>query len=195
MAEIIDTDTVCNEYLEDGEHILWSQVPEDNRLHLNGGIPGIVFGSVLLIAGAAVFIVFFKIFDVVQAVMASALFVFFGILCIVSSFARVESFFLTNKRVMIFHSMTYRDIRHYNISYITSKKNKHNELGEITLFGPAVLRKRHSAGAVGGTDYKATAYTLYDVRDYERVIEMIKAQKDMPEACEKARKAERKQGF
>ena len=193
MSGIVNNETVYNDYLEEGEHILWSQVPEDRRLHLRGGILGVVFGSVLLIAGAAVFIVILMMFGVLQAVLGSALFVFFGILCIMSSLGRAESYFLTNKRVLIFCSITYKEIRYYNITYTASKKNKYNGLGEITLFGQAALRREHNSGVRDGTSYIVSTYTLYDVKDCERVIEIIKAQKNMPEALEKTREAERYQ--
>ena len=195
MSGIVSNETVYDNYLEEGEHILWSQIPEDNRLHLSDGILGVVFGSILLIAGAAAGIAVFVLFGALQAVMGSVLFIFFGILCIMSSFGRPESYILTNKRVLIFHSMTYKDIRYYNITYTTSKKNKYNDLGEITLFGKAVFRKERRSGVSGGISYSVATYTLYDVKDYERVIEIIKAQKDMPEAFEKAREAERYMGW
>ena len=177
------SDIEFENYLKDGEHILWSQIPEKRKLHLRGGIIPIVFGAAFLIAGLYVLLNERDYYDLI--------FIIIGLMIIFASIERFAAYLLTDKRILIFKGTSHKEIPYHRISFVTVEKKKNSDMGTVSICFSYLKKRidRHS------TEYKVKYRNLYDVQDCEKVADIIKAQKDIPNAYDKAREVERMQGF
>ncbi|WP_028518054.1 hypothetical protein [Ruminococcus flavefaciens] len=176
------SDIEFENYLKDGEHILWSQIPEKRKLHLHSGIIPIVLGAVFLIAGLYVLLNEHDYY--------SLIFIIVGLLCIFTFIERSAVYLLTDKRILIIKNMTVKEISYYHISFVTVHKNKNSDIGTVKICFTHLSDSPNSRG-----EYRVSWISLYDIPDCERVADIIKTQKDLPDAYDKAREAERMQGF
>ena len=103
---------------------------------------------------------------------------------------RSAAYLLTDKRVLIFKGKKHKEIPYYNISFVAVEK-KNSDMGTVALCF-SYLRKSPGHHT---KEYKVRWRKLYDVQDCEKVADIIKTQKDIPNAYDKAREAERMQGF
>ncbi|SHM89473.1 PH domain-containing protein [Ruminococcus flavefaciens] len=181
------TDIDYDAYLDEGEHILWSQVPDKKKFHLPQGIIPVVLSLVFIIAGSYVLkIQHDKLVDFLYGLV----FIIFGMVALFNYIERSATYLFTDKRIFIFKATKYKEIRYHNISFISVEKKKDSDTGNISLCFTHLLNRPHHQ-----REYKVTSQTIYDVQDCEKVAEIIKAQKDTTNAYKKAREIEREQGF
>ena len=176
------SDIEFENYLKDGEHILWSQIPEKRKFHLHSGIIPIVLGAVFLIAG--LYVLWY------EHAYSAIVFVIVGLITIFTYIERSAAYLLTDKRILIIKNMTVKEISYYHISFVMVHKKKNSDSGTIAI---CFTHLSNNAGHRG--EYKVMHHNLYDVQDCEKVEDIIKKQKDLPNAYDKAREAERMQGF
>ena len=166
------SDIEFEKYLKDDEHILWSQIPEKKKLHLSEGIIPIVLGAAVLIAGLYVLLN--------EHALSSLIFIIVGLIIIFAGIERSAAYLLTDRRVLIFKGEEYKEIPYYNISFITVEKKKNSDIGTVALCF-SYLRKSPGHHT---KEYKVRWRKLYDVQDCEKVADIIKTQKDIPNAYE-----------
>lgn len=178
------SDIEFENYLKDGEQILWSHIPEKKKLHLSDGIIPIVLGAACVIAGLYVLLN--------ERAYSALVFIIIGLIIISAGIERSAAYLLTDKRVLIFKGEKYKEIPYHHISFVTVDKKKNSDMGTVSLCF-SYLRKRRTGHHT--KEYKVRWRKLYDVQDCEKVADIIKAQKELPNAYDKAREAERRQGF
>ena len=150
---------------------------------MSEGIIPIVLGAAGLITGLYVLLN--------ERALSSLIFIIVGLIIIFAEIERSAAYLLTDKRVLIIKGMKYKEIPYHHISFVTVEKKKNSDMGTVSLCF-SYLRKRPGHHT---KEYKVRWRKLYDVQDCEKVAEIIKTQKDMPNAYDKAREAERMQGF
>ena len=181
------TDINYDDYLEEGEHILWSQTAENKKLHLKEGIVPVVLGAGFTIMGICM--------AIISGIFAGLILITLGLLLLFASFERSAAFLLTDKRIIVFKDRTKKEIRYYYISFLTVERKKNSDAGNINIC-ISYLGHHDYDSYSSSPDYKVRVFaTLYDVQDCKRVEEIIKEQKNLPNAYEKARQVEREQGF
>ncbi len=189
--EKLTEEYIYENYLEESESILYSQLPEKKRLYLKGSV-GAVIGT-LMIFSFAIFIIYmflsmtgykWVILPVIIAVLILLSF------CFVS---KTSTFVVTDKRVLIFTSLTFKEVRYDGIRYVEMHIQKNKDIGFIRLYTKI---SGYEGSDNGGS---SRCLGLYDVEDVGRVANLIKSQmlsKDSyKKALEKVREAERMQGY
>lgn len=126
-----------------------------------------------------------------ERALSSLIFIIVGLIIIFAGIERSAAYLLTDRRVLIFKGEEYKEIPYYNISFITVEKKKNSDIGTVALCF-SYLRKSPGHHT---KEYKVRWRKLYDVQDCEKVADIIKTQKDIPNAYDKVREAERMQGF
>ncbi|SEH50265.1 PH domain-containing protein [Ruminococcus flavefaciens] len=119
------SDIEFENYLKDGEHILWSQIPEKKKLHLSEGIIPIVLGAAVLIVGLYVLLN--------ERALSSLIFIIVGLIIIFAEIERSAAYLLTDKRVLIIKGMKYKKIPYHHISFVTVEKKKNSDMGTVSL--------------------------------------------------------------
>lgn len=176
------SDINYEDYLKDGEHILWSQIPEKKKFHLHSGIFTVIIGAVFILIGVEMILKERSYYALIPII--------FGLIVVFAFIDRSAAYLLTDKRILIIKGLTVKEISYYHISFVSVEKKKNSDTGTIAIcFTHLSNRPNHQR------EYRVTWHNLYDVQDCERVADIIKAQKDLPNAYDKAREAERMQGF
>lgn len=182
---------IYENYLEQGESILWSQLPEKKSLHLKDSV-GAVIGTLIIIS--------FAIFPVYMILsMTSYKWVILPVIIVILILLSLcfvgmaSTFAVTDKRVLIFKDFTFKELKYDGIRYVETIKRKNKDIGIIRLF----TKISGDEGSDNGVSIRFLG--LYGVEDVERVTGLIKDQmlsKDSyKKAYEKAREAERMQGY
>lgn len=188
------TDIKFENYLEDGEHILWSKTDRRRKIRIKYHcLPNVVIAIAIFLIGL---IILFKILGAgernILSFIVPTMFLCFGMIIILLSIEFTASaYFITDKRVFIFKSLTFCELKLYEICGIVAKKNKNDDKGRIILY------KYIGQGSTGPDDNaeKDVFVTLYDVEEPENVVSILRRHKEVTNAYEKARESERRQGF
>ena len=158
----MSVEKVQKKYLKKDEQIIWSKVTDYVKLHWDFSIVTICFGLVFIFAGNVSVIT-----DGVsiENLMFAAVFSIAGIVIILSTHDVTGSYFITNKRVLIFSEKLCRKIEFREISmvYVSTEKKTGREY--ITL---CIQPKDTNGGK--------NTYYLWDIDDGVKVVDIIQMQ-------------------
>ena len=175
------SDIEFEKYLKDDEHILWSHIPEERKFYLRNGI-FVIIGAILILGGVGMML---------KSTEHRAWYaIIFGAIVVFSYIDHPKAYLLTDKRILVIKDLLVKKVSYYNVSYITVNKKKNSDIGTVVACFINFSGRRNIHFR-----YREDCVKLYDIPDCEKAADIIKKLKGVPGAYEKAREAERMQGF
>lgn len=161
----MSAEKVQKKYLKKDEQIIWSKVTDYVRIHWDLSIVTVCFGLAFFLAGNVPIIT--EGFNI-ENLLVAVVFSLFAAFVILSTYDVTGSYFITNKRVLIFSEKVCRKIEYREIytAYVSKEEKTGREY--ITL----CINHKDIKG-------KNNKYFLWDIEDGIKVVDIIKKQKEL----------------
>ena len=167
----MSAEKVQKKYLKKDEQIIWNKVTDYVKIHWNDSIITVFLGLASFFGGNVPIITEGVN---IETLLGAIVFSLFAIVVILSTYDVTGSYFITNKRVLIFSEKGCRKIEYREIytAYVSKEEKTGREY--ITLY----INHKDIKG-------KNNKYFLWDIEDGIKVVDIIKKQKELCGSQEK----------